>query len=361
KVGTPIRGSADRAGNTVDPSGQTGRWTVPMTLNFEPNHTYELAFAQGFICNNGVANMISEDGTGYYQRISTDPTDPERIYYEAHKYDESKYREYKYQTYKPSDKPGGKDVYLEDEYINPTEGTLHPMRFSLKTKPISVTGVTLDKASVALEQNETSQLTPTVKPELASDKSVTWTSSDETIATVDETGKITAKSPGKAKVTVTTVDGGFTASCDVLVKGIQINLEKKDLVVGDKIKLSADLFEEEIAGERAVGQKITWTVSNPKVASIEGEYLVAREAGTVTLTATSGDGRYTATVDLQIMNKPVPPTPTPEEPSAPGAVKPVDKDKTPATGDGSMAVSAMMLLVAAAATGIGAAKRAKVK
>ncbi|MEG0391283.1 MAG: Ig-like domain-containing protein, partial [Anaerovoracaceae bacterium] len=199
------------------------------------------------------------------------------------------------------------------------------------------------------------------KPELASDKSVTWTSSDETIATVDETGKITAKSPGKAKVTVTTVDGGFTASCDVLVKGIQINLEKKDLVVGDKIKLSADLFEEEIAGERAVGQKITWTVSNPKVASIEGEYLVAREAGTVTLTATSGDGRYTATVDLQIMNKPVPPTPTPEEPSAPGAVKPVDKDKTPATGDGSMAVSAMMLLVAAAATGIGAAKRAKVK
>ena len=82
----------------------------------------------------------------------------------------------------------------------------------------SVKGVTINPASVELAQGETFQLNAVIEPANAENKEVTWKSADESIASVDENGMITAgNTEGKTKVTVTTIDGGFTADCEVTV------------------------------------------------------------------------------------------------------------------------------------------------
>ena len=83
------------------------------------------------------------------------------------------------------------------------------------SKIIEVTGIALDKTEIALKTGDTEKLTATVTPDNATDKTVTWTSSDETIATVSEDGTITAKKAGT--VTITAAAGGFTAACSVKI------------------------------------------------------------------------------------------------------------------------------------------------
>lgn len=85
------------------------------------------------------------------------------------------------------------------------------------TLPISVTGVTLDKKTLSLEEGATGQLTATVTPSNATNKAVTFSSSDTAIATVDNTGKITAIKAGKANITVKTADGAKMAVCALTV------------------------------------------------------------------------------------------------------------------------------------------------
>lgn len=89
-----------------------------------------------------------------------------------------------------------------------------------------VTGITLDHTSLSLVVlNQPVQLNVTVEPDDAANKSVTWSSSDPGIASVDAKGMIIPKGAGKAVITVTTLDGGFTATCEVNVAGQQ-NLEE---------------------------------------------------------------------------------------------------------------------------------------
>ena len=88
---------------------------------------------------------------------------------------------------------------------------------SEKKDSIHVTDVTLNKPSTTLFIDDTETLIPTILPEYATDKLVAWTSSDTNVATVDSNGTITAVGLGNAAITVTTHDGGYTATCDVVV------------------------------------------------------------------------------------------------------------------------------------------------
>ncbi|GAB6394595.1 MAG: Ig-like domain-containing surface protein [Bacteroidales bacterium] len=83
--------------------------------------------------------------------------------------------------------------------------------------PVSVTRVTLNKTSLMLERGSTSQLTATVSPAGATNKAVTWSSNNTGVATVSNTGMVTAKTQGTATITVTAVDGGKKAVCPVTV------------------------------------------------------------------------------------------------------------------------------------------------
>ncbi|NLR17686.1 hypothetical protein HC026_01995 [Lactobacillus sp. LC28-10] len=80
---------------------------------------------------------------------------------------------------------------------------------------VSVTGVTLDNPTLSVGTGATGQLKATVAPTNATDKTVTWSSSDDTVATVDTTGKVTGVKAGTATITATA--SGKTATSAVTV------------------------------------------------------------------------------------------------------------------------------------------------
>ena len=99
---------------------------------------------------------------------------------------------------------------------------------------VLVTGVTLNKENLSLEVGDTSNLVATINPTDATNKNVTWTSSDESVATISDSGIITAISKGTTNITVTTVDGNFSATCK--------------LTVTEKTNTDDDIYKDNIPG-----------------------------------------------------------------------------------------------------------------
>ena len=89
-----------------------------------------------------------------------------------------------------------------------------------------VTGITIAPTTLSLDVDKTAKLQATITPDKATDKTVTWESSDETIAKVDANGEVTAVSVGTVTITVTTADGSKTATCQVTV--VHSNLKHFD-------------------------------------------------------------------------------------------------------------------------------------
>lgn len=148
---------------------------------------------------------------------------------------------------------------------------------TVTTEVIPVTGVSLDKTSIELAEGETESLVATVSPDNASDKSVTWSSNNDDVATVDQEGKVTAISAGMANITVTTTDGKKTASCAVLVSskyvdvtGVSISPESISLEIGDFYSLTAT-----VSPSNATDKSVTWSSDNTDVATVNENGLVS--------------------------------------------------------------------------------------
>jgi len=162
---------------------------------------------------------------------------------------------------------------------------------------ISVSGVTLDIPVAILDVDKTITLTATIQPADAFNQTITWTSSNVSVASIDNNGTVTAKAPGAATITVTTQDGGFTASCDITVKtpvipvaGITLNKLTLSFVEGDFETLIAS-----VSPDNATNQTVKWTSSNETVATVTNNGKVTAKApGTATITVTTEDGGKTA-------------------------------------------------------------------
>ncbi|MBO7510908.1 MAG: Ig-like domain-containing protein, partial [Bacteroidales bacterium] len=157
-----------------------------------------------------------------------------------------------------------------------------------------VTGITLSKTTLSLNEGEYALLTETVSPSTAYDKSVTWSSSDRAIATVDQSGKVTAVSKGTAMIMVTANDGsGKSASCSVtvirLVSSITLNKTAITIYNGKTETLTAT-----VSPSTANNTGVKWTSSNTSVASVSSSGVVtgvARGTATITVTAKDGSGK----------------------------------------------------------------------
>ena len=97
---------------------------------------------------------------------------------------------------------------------------------TVEPRPIPVSGISLDKSSLELVEDEEASLIATIAPADASNKSFSWSSSNSQVATVDDGGKVKAIAPGTATITATTADGGKTATCVVSVKAKPIPVSK---------------------------------------------------------------------------------------------------------------------------------------
>ena len=168
-------------------------------------------------------------------------------------------------------------------------------KVTVKAKAVSVTEVTLDKTELTLTEGETETLTATVKPDNADNKKVTWSSDKTEIATVDGAGRVTAVKAGVAVVTVTTEDGGKTATCKVTVKaktvpvtGVEVNPWAVTLSVRGTSKLSYTIRPAD-----ATNQNVKWESESPSVATVDSEGNVQGvAAGTAKICVTTEDGGF---------------------------------------------------------------------
>ena len=106
-------------------------------------------------------------------------------------------------------------------------GLTDSVKVNVSDKPVvledvSVTGVSVTPESVSLKVGESQQLTATVEPDDAADKSVSWSVDDDNVALVDSSGLVEATAEGDAVVTVTTVDGGFADMSAVTVEAVNL-------------------------------------------------------------------------------------------------------------------------------------------
>ena len=165
----------------------------------------------------------------------------------------------------------------------------------------SVSGVTLDKSTLTLKRGESAKLTATVKPTDAGNKSVTWTSSNKKVATVDSKGNIKTLKVGTANITVKTADGGFTAVCKLTVEapnvsGVKLDKETLTLKRGETGKLTATVEPAD-----AANKSVTWTSSNKKVATVDSKgNIKTLKVGTANITVKTADGGFTAVCKLTV-------------------------------------------------------------
>ncbi len=157
-----------------------------------------------------------------------------------------------------------------------------------------VTGVKPNKDELKLHTGNSETLTATLVPQNANNQNVTWSSSDPSVATVDQSGKVTAAGVGTASVTVTTEDGSFTASCQVTVvipvTGVTLDKSELHLIKSESATLTATVEPED-----ATDQIVTWSSSNTTVAAVDQNGKVtAKNAGSATITAATEDGAFTA-------------------------------------------------------------------
>lgn len=167
-----------------------------------------------------------------------------------------------------------------------------------------VTGIKVSPDTLTLaKKGETAQLTAEVTPSYADNKRVTWQSSDEKVATVDENGKVTAVGNGTATITATSVSGSYTAIVSVTVKipveiqKLTIEAEKETLTkIGESTELKV-----KIEPENADLQKLIWKSDNEKVATTdENGKVTAVGNGTAEITVTTEDGKITASIMITV-------------------------------------------------------------
>ncbi len=138
------------------------------------------------------------------------------------------------------------------------------------TVKVIATGIELDKTSLKVYETKTKTLKATITPEDATNKSVTWKSSDTSIATVDKNGKITGKKPGTVYISATTANGKHTAKCKLTVLKMiyskKVRLNKTSLTLDDG---KSYILDATVLPENTTSKTVTWSSSNTKVATVD--------------------------------------------------------------------------------------------
>ena len=171
-----------------------------------------------------------------------------------------------------------------------------------------VQSVGLNKTELALEVGKTGTLEAIVEPSDATNKNVTWSSSNSEVATVDN-GVVTAVSAGEAIITVTTEDGAKTATCKVTVNAPQtvpvtgVTLDKAELTLE---KGSTGTLKATVEPQNATNNTVTWSSSNPEFVTVANGTVTAVSAGTATITVTTADGNHKATCAVTVNPNTVP-------------------------------------------------------
>ena len=164
------------------------------------------------------------------------------------------------------------------------------------TCKVTVGTITLDKSEVIVRKKKTVTLTPTVYPTTLEDKSVTWKSSDETVATVSSDGVVTGIKSGFVTITCTSNATGLSTTCEVTVGTISLSKSSATLTVGEKVTLTPTVYPTTLEDK-----SVTWKSSKTSVAKVSSTGKVtAVAAGTATITCTSNATGLSTTCKITV-------------------------------------------------------------
>ena len=189
--------------------------------------------------------------------------------------------------------PVNPDPVAPDPVTPPTPVTPDPVTPAPTPAIIPATSLTLDQTSASIQVDETLQLTATVSPDNATDKSVTWYTLAPEIASISESGLVKGLAPGSAVVGAKTANG-LTAECEIVVLGdsgipggyvdivsITVDPTEKEINVGESFKLTAT-----VGPDNATDKTVYWRSSSTSIASVSSDGTVTgNKAGTATIYA----------------------------------------------------------------------------
>ncbi len=171
---------------------------------------------------------------------------------------------------------------------------------------ISLNSISISK-NLQLKEQSSSTLNVTFNPSNATNKKVTWKSSNPNVATVDSSGNVKAIAPGTATITVISSDGGKVATCNVEVIALSKKLTGISL---NKTELTMELDAEETLTvnfnpEYAENKNIKWSSSNTKIAKVSNGKITPVKPGKVEIKAVSEDGNYEAVCQVTVLSPPI--------------------------------------------------------
>ena len=171
---------------------------------------------------------------------------------------------------------------------------------TVSSEYVAVKGINLNKSNLNITVGSSENLIGTISPNNASNKDITWKSSNTSVATVDSNGKVTAKKIGTAIITISS--SGYSATCTVNVvntialKGITIN--KSTLTLKET---NSETLKITFNPSDATNKKVTWKSSNTNIATVDSNGKVkALKPGSATITAISNDGGYVSTCKVTV-------------------------------------------------------------
>ncbi len=179
---------------------------------------------------------------------------------------------------------------------------------TVEAEPVEASGVRLSYTSLKMEVGDQFTLRATVIPANASNKTVSWYSTDESTASVDSRGMVRALKAGSARIAAVTEDGGYTALCSVTVNkpsvevtGVELSEHSLEMTVGDTAVLSATVTPSD-----ADNTEVGWNSSDTDVATVDERGVVrAIEEGSSKIIVTTADGNFTDICSVTVVAKPV--------------------------------------------------------
>ena len=174
-------------------------------------------------------------------------------------------------------------------------------QITVYAKTVPVTGIRLSETSLQLNKGDSRTLSATVQPDNATDNAVQWTSSDNSVASVDQNGTITAVAGGKA--TITASAGGVSASCSVNVN-VPVTSIRLSSIILTLEKGQFAVLTATVSPEDALDKCVQWNSDNPSVASVDQNGKVtAINDGRAKITASAGG--FTASCSVICVSIPV--------------------------------------------------------
>jgi len=259
------------------------------TVNI-PNNVEEIGGDAFYECKNlstvGIGSGIKEigdDAFAYCEEL----TDVYCFAEEVPETDEDAF-EYSYIEYATLHVPAGSlDAY---KATSPWSGFMNKVKITAKVK--------LNKSELSLEKGKTETLTPKFTPTSFPDQSVTWKSSNKSVATVTSSGKVKAVKAGTATITCTSTVTGAKATCKVTVVDGSVTLNKTEAIL-EKTKTMT--LKATVTPESLTDKSVTWKSSNTAVATVTSAGKVKGvKAGTATITCTSNATGLSATCKVTV-------------------------------------------------------------